>query len=137
MRFEHWPVRLNAVIGKHRRAPHVWGRSDCIMFAAECVWALTQKFPGEKHFGTYDDETGALRIIAEYGGLEAMIEAALTEAGVEFERIDPAFAQRGDPCLMDDGKSVGICMGAEVLGKTLDGVESRPLTNARICWAIR
>lgn len=137
MRFDHWERRLNATVKEYSRLPHEWGKSDCIMFAAQCVWALTQKYPAEGKRGTYSDETGALRIIAEAGGLEAMIEGALSEAGIEFERIDPRFAQRGDACLMNDERSVGICMGATVTGMTLNGLESRPLSEAKVCWAIR
>ena len=137
MRFEHWPVRLNAILGKYGRQPHVWGQSDCIMFASECVWALTQREPAAPHRGTYDTEAGALRIIAAAGGLEAMVEGALTAAGIPFERIAPSFAQRGDPCLMNDGKSVGICVGETVRGMTLDGLADRPIAEAVLCWAIR
>lgn len=137
MRFDHWERRLNATIKEYERAPHEWGRTDCIMFAAKCVWCLTQKYPGGRYRETYHDEAGALRIIAESGGLVAMIETAFAEAGIEAERIDPRFAQRGDPCLLDDDRSVGICMGATVIGKTLAGLESVPISRAKICWAIR
>lgn len=137
MRFDAWERRLNATIKEHTRLEHKWGKSDCIMFAAQCVWALTQKYPASGYRDAYHDEAGALRIIVEAGGIVAMIERALSEAGIEFERIDPRFAQRGDPCLLDDDKSVGICMGATVIGKTLAGLESVPLARAKICWAIR
>ena len=47
MRFEQWERRLGSRITLHARAPFEWGRFDCCLFPADCVWALTQKDPAK------------------------------------------------------------------------------------------
>ena len=139
MRFEHWERRLAAIVDKYSRLPHEWGRCDCTTFAAEAVWCSTQKDPAAPWRRKYSDEAGAMALIAAHGGLEAMIEHALARAGIRAERIAPAFAQRGDLCLMggEGPPAVGICVGAEIAGKSIAGLERRPLSAATVVWAIR
>jgi hypothetical protein len=153
MRFEGWEVRLNAALDKHSRRPHDWGRDDCMIFVADCVWALTQKDAAEPWRRTYSDEAGALALVEAHGGFPKLVETALTRAGIAFEHIPPSFAQRGDPCFLDisrhftpealalnplaDLGAVGICVGAEVALKTFTGLERRPLGWATTAWAIR
>lgn len=142
MRFEHWPVRLNAIIGKYMRRPHEWGTFDCMTFVADCVWAVTQKDPGEGFRYTYNTRNDGLRIVVAAGGLEEFVDSRLAAVGIQTERINPNFAQRGDVCLLaglgfDGGPQLGICYGEHVLAKALDGVDRFPISAANVCWAIR
>lgn len=137
MRFDAWERRLNAMIDKHGRLPHDWGKQDCVLFAADCVWAVTAKDPAAGLRRTYDSEAGALRLIAEAGGLEALVEARLAAAGIPSQRIDPRFAQRGDLCLIENGKALGIIHGSGILAKALTGLQQHPIADAAICWAFR
>lgn len=139
MRFEKWERRLNAAIDKYSRLTHEWGTRDCALFAAECVHALTQKDPALRWRRTYSDEAGALRIIAEHGGMAGLVEAGLADAGLVLDRIEKNFAQRGDLCLMEGGgnPALGVCIGAEVVGMSPTGLARRPLAEAAIVWAIR
>lgn len=139
MRFEFWERRLNAMVDLYRRRVFEWGKFDCVSFAADCCWALTQKNPADGLRGTYTDAEGAAAIIAAHGGLENLVETALARAGLTLDRIKPAFAQRGDICLMgaEGNPAIGVCMGAEVLGMSPTGLERRPLSLATVVWAIR
>lgn len=138
-RFEAWERRLNAAIDKYRRLTHQWGVRDCALFAAECVHALTQKDPAARWRRAYSDEAGALRIIAAHGGMAGLVEAGLADAGLVCDRIERNFAQRGDLCLMESegNPALGVCIGAEVVGMSPEGLARRPLREAATVWAIR
>lgn len=143
MRFEHWERRLNAIVERYGRMPFEWGVRDCAMFVAECVWAVTQKDPAAAWRRTYADAAGARRLLAAHGGFAGLVEAGLAAIGAPSERIHPNFGQRGDVCLLADetggavAAALGICLGAEVAGKSPAGLERRPLASATIVWAIR
>lgn len=82
--------------------PLVWGVNDCVQFAAAAV----------EHYGgwkpvlpVYSTEREALRIIAEGGGLEALVTRALGEP------IHAKDAQLGDVVLTvfrDTGPMLGV-----------------------------
>lgn len=139
MRFEHWERRLASVIEGAARFPFAWGVRDCTLFAADCVWALTQRDPAAQWRGQYRDEAGAVRLIAAAGGLDRLTEEGLRSIGVEPSRIAPAFGQRGDPCLFDSplGPALAIVEGVKLVAQAPDGLIRVPVSSARICWAIR
>ncbi len=138
MRFEQWERRLLSRIELYGRVPFVWGKFDCCLFVADCVWALTQKNPATPWRGTYSDEAGAQAIIAAAGGVAGLAAQALAGIGVT-ERIPPAFGQRGDPCVfVHEGRdTMGIVYGAEIMAKAPTGLARVPLDRATVCWAIR
>lgn len=144
MRFEHWETRLGAIVEMYARRPFEWGRYDCVLFAADCTWALTQKDPAAPWRGAYSDEAGAARLIAEAGGLSRLVETALSGIGLVCDRVKPAFAQRGDPVLFEApgmlgsaGPALGVTLGEQFAAKGLDGIELRPMSAATMAWAIR
>lgn len=139
MRFDGWEIRLNAVIDKYQRLPFEWGKLDCVLFAAAAAWCLTQKDAAAPWRGTYRDRAGARKLIDSFGGLEALVDKTCATAGIKLERIDKAFAQRGDVCLVETetGPALAVCVGSEVVGKSETGMERRPLSSALVVWAIR
>ena len=139
MRFEFWEKRLNAVVDQYSRMPFEWGRRDCVLFAADAAWCLTQKDPAAPWRRTYHDEAGAAVILFSFGGLEALVEKTMAAAGTPVQRIEPAFGQRGDPCLFDGprGPSLGVILGKEFAAKNTEGLARLPIAEARIAWAIR
>lgn len=139
MRFEHWERRLSALIESGARIPFQWGVRDCTLFAADCVWALTQRDPAAQWRGACSDELGARKIIAKAGGLERLVETGLRSIGVPIVRVAPAFGQRGDPCLFDGplGDTLGIIEGAMLVAQAPEGLHRQPFNTARIVWAIR
>jgi hypothetical protein len=138
-RFEHWERRLAALIDAASRLPFEWGRADCCLFAADAVWALTQRDPAAAWRGTYMDESGAMAIVARAGGLDALVETGLSSIGITPERIAPGFGQRGDVALFAGalGETLGVVEGAAIVARAPDGVLRVPSAQARIVWAIR
>lgn len=139
MRFEHWEKRLAAMIKAAARQPFEWGSRDCAMFAALGVWCLTQKDAAATWRGKYSDEAGALRFIAAAGGLAALAEQGMNAASIAFERVDPRFGQRGDPCLFTGtaGDTLGIVEGETLVALAPVGLHRQPFDTAKIVWAIR
>ena len=139
MRFEQWERRLGSRITLHARAPFEWGRFDCCLFPADCVWALTQKDPAKTWRGAYKDEAGAQAIIDAAGGLAPLLEKALTSIGVKPERISPSFGQRGDPCVFihEGRETMGIVYDAQIIAKAPSGLARLPIDPGALCWAIR
>lgn len=140
MRYEHWEKRLTAVVGQADRVPFAWGRADCALFAADCVWALTQKDPAAAWRGTYEDESGAARIIAAAGGLAGLVEQGLAAIGVPVQRVAPSFGQRGDPVLFEGalGPTLGVIYGTGFVARGPRGLVTLPvMVTGAVAWAVR
>lgn len=110
-----------------------------MIFAADSVWALTQKDPAAPWRHAYHDEEGAKRIVTEAGGLWALAETSMRQASIPFERIKPGFGQRGDPCLFthEGAPTLGVILGERLAAKAPSGLAYLPFTAAAIVWAIR
>lgn len=139
VRREDWPERLAALIAKRLRARFRWGRHDCVSFACEAAMELTGQDPWAAFRGTYADEAGAERILAEYGpGLEALCEGLLGRFGCG-SVTPPLLAQRGDLALVPSGNqlTLGVVLGAEgVAAPGLRGLAFVPLGLATRAWSI-
>lgn len=140
MRFEDWPQRLDAALAASRSRRFAYGTFDCMLFAADCVQAIT----GVDHaadFRGYDSKVAAYRIIARYGSLEAMITSLLGR-----DPIHPAQARRGDVVLAnielapgESGECVGICDKVNCWfprDPAAIGIRSFPRYAARLAWRI-
>lgn len=130
MRLDNWPTLLAKEIEAARVRPFSFGEADCALWAADVVLAITGSDPAARWRGAYDSEFGALRLIAQHGGLRQMATEALGEP------INPAFAQRGDMVLIADGGgySLGICVGAQLAGMGERGLVFRPMSEAVCAW---
>ena len=104
-RLSDWETRLHDYLASMANAEHVYGVSDCALFASGAVLAMTNCDPAAEFRGKYKTELGAARVLRKIGAgdLESTFDAKFTEIG-------PAFAQRGD--LIWDGENVGVCFGA-------------------------
>jgi len=130
-RKHEWPELLAAYIASRRAAPFAWGTHDCCKFAAGAVVEIT----GENlmHDFHYANEIGALRLIAEAGGLEVLVTRAL---GAPLPSV--AQARRGDVVLadLDHGPTVGVCVGAASAYAAELGLLLLPTLAARVAWRI-
>lgn len=89
--------------------PFEWGASDCITFAAGMVERLTGRNPAAAY--RYSSERDALRLIADAGGLAALITAEMGDP-----RPSIAEAVDGDVVLTtfaDTGDIVGIAQPSQ------------------------
>lgn len=104
MRILDWPTALFEKIDSARFTEFKWGEHDCCLFAADCCIAICGKDPASSYRGRYTTEIGAKRALKQqHGSVEAAFDAM-------FERVDPAFAQRGDVVLFegDLGATAGV-----------------------------
>lgn len=132
MRRADWPTRLAGVVEGRRQLPFSWGAHDCCAFAAACVEAVT----GIDHFaawrGRYRSRMGAMRWIAEAGGLPVLVSRALGEPDL------PGRAQRGDVVLIGTraGFALGVCVGSTIACAGPQGVTFVPLNEGLQCWHV-
>jgi hypothetical protein len=126
-----WTSRLFAVIEAHKSRPFVWGESDCCLFVARCIDAMTDNALAYLIRERYHDETSALRFIAEYGSLAAAVSRYLGDPV-------PRRAVRGDAVLFDggEGDAVGICMGAKVVAMGPTGLRYVPRSEIKAVWPV-
>ena len=97
MRYIDWTDRLTKKFQKAATQTFEWGTHDCILFAADCVEAITGIDPAKSVRGRYTSEEEAnILMQEEFGGgtIEEVMDHGL--ARHNFIRIASAFAQRGD-----------------------------------------
>ena len=109
---------LAGFIAGREGMPFAWGRArnDCVSFCAGAVLALTgvDKLKGIR----WGSKAGALRLLAQLGGLEAAI-------GARLEPIAPAMAHRGDIAGVHDVEAPGSIRLMVVEGELLVGPGTR------------
>jgi len=131
MRRPDWPERLAEYVEARRAATFEWGVHDCCRFASGAVEAMT----GDDPMGAfaYRNEVGALRLVHTAGSLDALVMRTL---GDPLEAV--ALAGRGDVVIaeLENGSTVGICLGADCVFVSEAGVTFRPLSMARVAWRI-
>lgn len=95
-----WLPRLEAALARARFRPFRWGVQDCCLFPADCVRAMTGVDLARGWRGRYRSLRGALRLLAECGGVEGLAERCAAPYGIPGW---PAAAQarRGDVVLLD------------------------------------
>jgi hypothetical protein len=110
----------------------VWSQHDCCQWCAGWVALRTGRDPREI-FPQYSNESEALAIIEECGGLEGLITKAL---GPPME--NKAFAQRGDIVLCDfgSGPQPGICIGVHCVAPGAKGFVPRMTDSALAAWKV-
>lgn len=131
MKRPDWLERLAGVISDHETRPFAWGRADCCLFVARAIDAMTDSDLEAQLAPLYQDEPGALRLIADSGSLEAAVSRFLGEP-IE------AFANRGDAVLIDggEGDAVGICVGLYVVAMGPEGLHRVPRSEIRKVWQV-
>jgi hypothetical protein len=74
-------AKLRTYLDGWRARPWEWGVSDCCTFVADRVLSTSGLDIMREYRGAYDDEAGALDMLAFGGGLPAMLEAVRAELG--------------------------------------------------------
>lgn len=131
MRVANWPQELEATRLKFLGRTREYGRFDCWQWVAECVLAITGVDYRER-FPAYTTRREGMLIIAEHGGVEAMIS----------EIFGPSkhvcFAQRGDivVCDLGDGLAGGVCFGVNTWTVSPAGLEPVPTKDGKCAWTV-
>ena len=127
-----WPKRLHAQIEAARQRPFEWGLHDCAAFATAVAADLTGQDPVAHLRGSYTSAWGAERVMAEHGGLAALITEYYGEP------IAIAQAGRGDLVLAerDNGPALGVCLGSVAAFAGPDGLAFLNMNEGRLAWRI-
>lgn len=135
-RRQDWPTHLFDLIEQRKNMPFKWGVHDCCTFAADAVRAMTGHDLAADVRG-YNSAIEAVKIMAEEGGLESMIERRLEEAGCK-ALVTPRKAQRGDiaAIVTSAQTAVGVCVGRMVAFTGKDGLVYYPLKDCKRAWRI-
>jgi hypothetical protein len=130
-RLRDWQSRLDRCLHERRTIAFAWGSNDCALFAAACVEAETGQDLAADLRG-YASETAALRIIAEHGGLEAIVTARLGKP------VSPMLARVGDVGLVrvQAGECLAVCGGYHWHAPGPTHMEILPMDAARVAWRV-
>jgi hypothetical protein len=115
-----WEADLAAYIAASKGLAFRYGESDCALFFAGAVLAMTGADPAAPFRGKYTNELGAAKALKQIGAgdLETTLDSL-------FERCPVGKLQRGDGVW--NGEAVGVCMGSYALfvgrAETIEGVE--------------
>lgn len=111
-----------------------WGATDCVLFAADAVLAMTDVDPAKASRGKYKTETGAKKHLAsQYGDLYKAWDGKL-------ERLEHVnFVQNGDVVVFDGalGITSGIYWNGGVYAPTLEGVRYADEHHSKVLAAWR
>jgi len=134
VRRQDWPLRLNAWLDSVRERAFSWGEFDCALGAADAVFAMTGVDYAVEFRQAYFSKRNAARLLAERGGLEALVTQALGEP------LDgPKLAQRGDVVLVDsgvEGPALAVVIGAAAVAPSPAGVVFVPMAQWKVGWRI-
>jgi hypothetical protein len=130
VRRHDWPQRLDDYLASRRGEPFNFGTHDCCHFAGGAVEAMTGKNPMRAF--DYRNRLGAERLLRSAGTLDALVNRTLGEP------VHPSQAGRGDVVLADleNGATVGICLGDWCVFATDPGITFRERSAARAAWRI-
>lgn len=127
-RIKSWRSALHEAIEQHRRKAFAFdSQSDCAMFAADCVLAMTGEDLAADFRGRYSTQTGAIRALkgAGFGGLADLVASRLDD-------VQPIRARVGDVAFIPDespfGGALGIVIGENIAVCHPAGIGSVPRT---------
>jgi len=131
-RCDNWPNLLAQFIEQRRDQPFAWGVNDCCTFAADWVQLCTGVDYAQAWRGRYVSGLGAVRVLDEAGGVEALVDA------LGLHRVAPQLAGRGDIVAQQAGRGVtlGICLGVTTAFVAEDGLVFGPLSSVETAWRI-
>lgn len=72
---------LRAFLAECLASDFAWGRADCCAFGADWALRLRGRDPMASRRGAYADARGAARLVAEAGGLVALVGRSLESIG--------------------------------------------------------
>lgn len=131
-RYEDWPSRLAAFIDGQRARPFVWGQSDCCLFVADAITAMTGVDVAKRWRGAYVDEKSARRVMRNYGGVSGIATTALGQPKPSL------FGGRGDVVLIDTptGEALALHLGNSVVAQAANGLEFFDTRAAKVAWTV-
>ena len=141
MRIEGWEKSLDLYIQGVSEKTFKWGACDCLLFVSDaCViscgvdpMSKKKKDDPETIRGKYDSKETAGELIKKYRKTKQGI------MDIHFNRVDIAFAQRGDIVLnkLNEGWTFGLVWGGKAFFKSEnEGFITRPLSECKYAWRV-
>jgi hypothetical protein len=112
-RSEDWLQRLSDYMATCNFKRFEWGRHDCCLFVANCVFEMTGVDLAQGYRGRYKDKFGAYKLM--HGNLITFIEKLFWAYGMP--EIPFLEAKTGDVVMFDDlnGTTLGIKWGTHIM----------------------
>ena len=131
-RVPDWEMRLAALVTERLQTPFEWGMNDCVLFAADCIHAMTGADPVAALRRQWADQVEAVRSIARLGGLQSAVTQRMGQP------TGPLYAQRGDLVLhcRDGTESLAICLGEHLTGPSDSGLLFFGLEHGVHAWRV-
>ena len=129
VRRSDWEARLSAYLAERiDTVTFQWGLTDCALYAADGILAMTDTDIAAAYRGKYSTAAGSIRALKRYGGgsLKETVDAALPAKPI-------GYARRGD-VVMSEG-AVGLCIGADALFVRADEPGLERIERARWMYA--
>lgn len=135
-RKQNWHNALNDCIKEYRNKTFSYGKSDCCLFSADVIKAITNVDVMADIRGKYTTEIEAQKKIKIAGGLEQLLVNIAKK--YELSNIEINKAKRGDLIFFDyeDEQFVGICIGEKIISMSKIGVAFISMKHALIAWGI-
>ncbi len=136
-RLDDWDLRLNELVADRGNSPFSWGANDCILFACDCILAITGTDLAAEFRGKYRTRLQAARILKDFGGLERLADSFAAKH--EIPRLEfPALAQRGDVGLVESGHGLALTVVADryVVAPGASALEFIPFSRLTRAWRI-
>jgi hypothetical protein len=121
-RLPDWRVRLHETVESSRRVEFRWGVTDCAIWAADVVRALTGEDIAAAFRSAYTDAKGARRALKKAGFSDLADMAASY-----LEEIPIMLARDGDLAAIpaeDFGHALGVVVGERVMVRHPSGIGS-------------
>lgn len=133
MRQKGWRGKLADLITARASQPFVWGKNDCVLFAADCYEAVTGVDPASSFRGKYDSEMSALRAIHTYSGGN-LTDACLKMLGYPSKRPP----SDGDIVMVKtpNGDALGVFADARAVVVGEKGLIELPASQILSVWKV-
>lgn len=141
-RKQYWDTRAyHDFLVSRARMPFVWGKSDCALFAADGIEAITGVDIAADFRGKYSDETGAMALIKQVTGGSSVADAAAycAEKHGLAEWDKPLLAQRGDLVVAKQGRALisGLVhLTGQIVAAGEKGLMIMPITTVERSWHV-
>jgi hypothetical protein len=130
---DDWYERLKATVAHFEGKPWAWGRTDCAVFAAASVEAVTGQDVLGAFRGAYSSPLTAAGRLRGHGFKSVREAAAKALMDIGATEIDPRFAQVGDiGVTRDDVLAVRVLIG--FVARRPDGSFGK--ANVVAAWAV-
>lgn len=132
-RIPDWQLAFAKCVAEHQNVPFKWGEQDCVLWAADTVFAITGEDPAKEFRGAYDSALSAARVLREAGGMEKLVSEKMGGTPV-----DSRLANVGDVVLvLQDGEPMlGVCNGDTLLATGSNGLVALPMQAAVKIWKV-